>query len=97
MSDMWKKTGKRPYYVALAYGIRKSFDEQVERVSKKAEWLNSSQIKSYMASFLTKLKTKSKPSSSTLHVQLKEIPNEDDGQDETLSEVMTVLETNDWK
>jgi hypothetical protein len=38
-----------------------------------------------MASFLTKLKTKSETSSSTLQVQFKEIPNEDVGQDETLS------------
>jgi hypothetical protein len=51
----------------------------------------SRQIKSYMASFLTKPKTKSETSSSTLHVQLKEIPNEDVGQDETLSEI-TLLE-----
>jgi hypothetical protein len=48
------------------------------------EWLNSSQIKSYMASFLTKPKTKSETSSSNLQVQFKEIPNEDVGQDETL-------------
>jgi hypothetical protein len=51
----------------------------------------SRQIQSYMASFLTKPKTKSETSSSTLHVQLKEIPNEDVGQDETLSEI-TLLE-----
>jgi hypothetical protein len=55
------------------------------------EWLNPSQIKSYIASFLTKPKTKSESSSSTLHVQLKEIPNEVVGQDETLSEVIAVL------
>ena len=59
------------------------------------EWLNPSQIKSYMASFLTKPKTKSETSSSTL-VQFKEIPNEDVGQDETLSEVIALLETNDY-
>ena len=60
------------------------------------EWLNPSQIKSYIASFLTKPKTKSESSSSTLHAQLKEIPNEDGGQDETLSEVIAVLESNDY-
>ena len=49
-----------------------------------------------MASFLTRLKTKSETSSRTLHVQLKEIPNEDVGQDEALSEGITVLETNDY-
>jgi hypothetical protein len=49
-----------------------------------------------MASFLTKPKTKSETSSSILNVQLKEIPNEDVGQDETLSEVIAVLETNDY-
>ena len=49
-----------------------------------------------MASFLTKSKTKSETSSSTLHVQLKEIPNEDVGQNETLSEVIAVLESNDY-
>jgi hypothetical protein len=53
-------------------------------------------IKSYMASFLTKPKTKSETSSSTLQVQFKEIPNEDVSQDETLSEVIAVLETNDY-
>jgi hypothetical protein len=51
---------------------------------KKLEWLNPSQIKSDMASFLTKPKTKSETSSSNLQVQFKEIPNEDVGQDETL-------------
>jgi hypothetical protein len=45
-----------------------------------------------MASFLAKSKTKSETSSSTLQVQFKEIPNEDVGQDETLSEVIAVLE-----
>ena len=40
--------------------------------------------------------TKSETSSSTLQVQFKEIPNEDVGQDETLSEVIAVLETNDY-
>ena len=51
-----------------------------------------------MASFLIKPKTKSETFSSTLHVQVqfKEIPNEDVGQDETLSEVIAVLETNDY-
>jgi hypothetical protein len=49
-----------------------------------------------MASFLTKPKTKSETSSSTLRVQLKEIPNEDVGQNETLSEVIAVLESNDY-
>jgi hypothetical protein len=49
-----------------------------------------------MAAFLTKPKTKSETSSSTLQVQFKEIPNEDVGQDETLSEVIAVLETNDY-
>ena len=44
-----------------------------------------------MASFLTKPKTKSETSTSTLQVQFKEI-----GQDETLSEVIAVLETNDY-
>jgi hypothetical protein len=47
-----------------------------------------------MASFLTKPKTKSETSSSTLHVQLKEILKENVSQDETLSEVIAVLETN---
>jgi len=49
-----------------------------------------------MASFLTKPKTKSETSLSTLHVQWKEIPNEDVGQYETISEVIAVLETNDY-
>jgi hypothetical protein len=43
-----------------------------------------------------KPKIKSETSSSTLQVQFKEIPNEDVGQDETLSEVIAVLETNDY-
>ena len=60
------------------------------------EWLNPSQKTSHMASFLTKPKTKSETSSSTLQVQFKEIPNEDVGQDETLSEVIAVLETKDY-
>ena len=49
-----------------------------------------------MASFQTKPKTKSETSSSTLQVQFKEIPNEDVGQYETLSEVIAVLEANDY-
>ena len=75
------KTGQRPDYVALANEIRKSCDEQGEQVFKKVEWLNPSQINSYMASFLTKPKKQSETSSSTLHVQWKEIPNDDVGQD----------------
>jgi hypothetical protein len=63
---------------------------------KKVEWMNPSQIKSYMASFLTKPKTKSEISSSTQHVQWKEIPNEGVGQYKTLLEVTAVLETNDY-
>jgi hypothetical protein len=47
--------------------------------------VESKSDKKLMASFLTKPKTKSETSSSTLNVQLKEIPNEDVGQDETLS------------
>ena len=92
---MWK-TRKRPDYIALADEIWKSCNVQGEWVFKKAKWLNPSQIKSYMASFLTRLKTKSETSSRTLHVQLKEIPNEDVDQDEALSEGMTELETNDY-
>ena len=92
---MWK-TRKRPDYIALADEIWKSCNVQGEWVFKKAKWLNPSQIKSYMASFLTKPKTKSETSSSTLQVQFKEIPNEDVGQDETLWEVIAVLETNDY-
>jgi hypothetical protein len=38
----------------------------------------------------------SETSSSNLQVQFKEIPNEDVGQDETLWEVIAVLETNDY-
>jgi hypothetical protein len=44
----------------------------------------------------TKPETKSETSLSTLQVQFKEIPNEDVSQDETLSEVIAVLETNDY-
>ena len=58
--------------------------------------VESKSDKKLMASFLTKPKTKSETSSSILNVQLKEIPNEDVGQDETLSEVIAVLETNDY-
>jgi hypothetical protein len=60
--------------------------------------VESKSDKNYMASFLTKPKTKSETSSSTLPLQVwfKEIPNEDVGQDETLSEVIAVLETNDY-
>ena len=49
-----------------------------------------------MVSFLTKPKTKSETSSSTLQIQFKDIPNEDVGQDETLSQIIAVLETNDY-
>jgi hypothetical protein len=48
------------------------------------EWLNPSQIKSHMASSLAKPKTKSETSSSTLQVQFKEIPNEDENKLESL-------------
>jgi hypothetical protein len=47
-----------------------------------------------MASFQTKPKTKSETVSNTLQVQFKNISNEDVGQDETLSDVIAVLETN---
>jgi hypothetical protein len=46
--------------------------------------------------FPNKAEDKSETSSSTLQVQFKEIPNEDVSQDETLSEVIAVLETNDY-
>jgi hypothetical protein len=46
-----------------------------------------------MASFQTKPKPKSETVSNTLQVQVKNISNEDVGQDETLSEVIAVLET----
>jgi hypothetical protein len=56
--------------------------------------INFFTCKNASAYFLTKLKTKSETSSSTLQVQFKEISNEDVGQDETLSDVIAVLETN---
>ena len=92
---VWKK-GKRPDYVTFANEIQNSCDEWGEQFLKKVEWLNPGQIKSYMASFLTKPNTKSETSSSTLHVQWKNIPIEDVGHYKTLSEVTAVLETNDY-
>jgi hypothetical protein len=50
----------------------------------------------FSINFFTWQKTESETSSSTLHVQWEEIPNEDVGQYETLSEVIAVLETNDY-
>jgi hypothetical protein len=50
----------------------------------------------YMMMYVLHVKWFPETSSSTLHVQLKEILNEDVGQDETLSEVIAVLETNDY-
>ena len=85
-----------PDYVTFANEIKNSCDEWGEQFLKKVQWLNPSQTKSYMSSFLTKPKTKSEMSSSTLHFQWKEIPIEDVGQYKTLSEVTAVLETNDY-
>ena len=82
--NMSEKQGKGQIMLHLPMKFENHVMNRETKFFKKFEWLNPSQIKSYMASFLTKPKTKSETSSSTLQVQFKEIPNEDVGQDETL-------------
>jgi hypothetical protein len=94
--NMSEKQGKGQIMLHLPMKFKIHAMNGENNLFKKVEWLNPSQIKSYMASFLTKPKKKSEISSSTLHVQWKEIPNEDVGQYRTLLEVTAMLETNDY-
>lgn len=45
---------KRPDSVSLSYEFKKVTDEHGERLFKRDEWLSSTQIKGYIASYLSK-------------------------------------------
>ncbi|CAC5360013.1 unnamed protein product [Mytilus coruscus] len=94
-----EKTGKRPNYFALSDELRKSCDENGERMFKMEEWLNPTQIKSYFATLVTKLKSGTinfnsiTDNNDVQSVELKEI-EENVEQDEKLYEAVAVIEAN---
>ena len=47
-----ERIGKRPDSVSLSEELKKVTDEHGERLFKREEWLSSSQIKGYIASYL---------------------------------------------
>ncbi|CAC5373958.1 unnamed protein product [Mytilus coruscus] len=94
-----EKTGKRPNYFALSDELRKSCDENGERMFKMEEWLNPTQIKSYFATQVTKLKSGTinfnsiTDNNDVQSIELKEI-KENVEQDEKLYEAVAVIEAN---
>ncbi|CAC5387358.1 unnamed protein product [Mytilus coruscus] len=94
-----EKTGKRPNYFALSDELRKSCDENGERMFKMEEWLNPTQIKSYFATLVTKLKSGTinfnsiTDNNDVQSIELKEI-EENVEQDEKLYEAVAVIEAN---
>ncbi|CAC5425036.1 unnamed protein product [Mytilus coruscus] len=96
------KTGKRQDCGSLSEEIKKASNENGEKLFKKEEWLSSTQIKGFIASYLSR-KSKSsdhdttppskKQSVSQNECVLEEVRMEDD---EKLSEIVTALETDDY-
>ncbi|CAC5416613.1 unnamed protein product [Mytilus coruscus] len=97
------KTGKRPDCGSLSEEIKKASNENGEKLFKKEERLSSTQIKGFVAFYLSR-KSKSsdhdttpppskKQSVSQNECVLEEFRMEDD---EKLSEIVTALETDDY-
>lgn len=94
------RTGRRPDTVSLSEELKKVTDENDERLFKKDEWLSSSQIKGYVASFLSK-KSQSVIVPSPAKKQL--LSNECVvdvctciDEDEKLTEIVSALESNEY-
>ncbi|XP_063412207.1 uncharacterized protein LOC134694977 [Mytilus trossulus] len=97
------KTGKRPDCGSLSEEIKKACNENGEKLFKKEEWLSSTQIKGFIASYLSRKSKLSdhdttpppskKQSVSRNECVLEEVTMEDD---EKLTEIVTALETDDY-
>ncbi|VDI38812.1 Hypothetical predicted protein [Mytilus galloprovincialis] len=97
------KTGKRPDCGSLSEEIKKACNENGEKLFKKEEWLSSTQIKGFIASYLSRKSKLSdhdttpppskKQSVSRNECVLEEVTMEDD---EKLNEIVTALETDDY-
>ncbi|CAG2228624.1 unnamed protein product [Mytilus edulis] len=86
-----EKTGSRPDFIALSEELRKATDENGNKLFTKQEWLNPPQIKGFIANIISK--SKSSLAVKKPRTELQEI-NVDD--DEKLSEVISMLEMNDY-
>ncbi|CAC5390616.1 unnamed protein product [Mytilus coruscus] len=97
-----EKTGKRPNYFALSDELRKSCDENGERLFQMEEWLNPTQIKDYFATLVPKLKSGTISSNSITDniavvqsIELREI-EENVEQDEKLYEAVAIIDANTY-
>ncbi|CAG2244450.1 unnamed protein product [Mytilus edulis] len=86
-----EKTGSRPDFIALSEELRKATDENGNKLFTKQEWLNPPQIKGFIANIISK--SKSSLAVKKPRTELQEV-NVDD--DEKLSEVISMLEMNDY-
>ncbi|CAC5384684.1 unnamed protein product [Mytilus coruscus] len=86
-----EKTGSRPDFIALSEELRKATDENGHKLFTIQEWLNPPQIKGYIANIISK--SKSSLAVKKPRAELQEV-NVDD--DEKLSEVVAMLEMNDF-
>jgi hypothetical protein len=92
------RTGKRPDSASLSEELKKVTDEHGERLFKREEWLSSSQIKGYIASYLSK-KSKNVTEPPEAKKQLlseKCLENVSIDEDEKLAEVVSAIESNDY-
>ncbi|XP_062600965.1 uncharacterized protein LOC134262593 [Saccostrea cucullata] len=87
------KTGSRPDYQSLSEELRKATDENGQKLFQKDEWLNPTQIRGYVAQFLSKSKAKMATAPKQSRVELQEVSVEDD---EKLSEVVNMLDVNEY-
>lgn len=92
------RTGKRPDSVSLSEELKKVTDENGERLFRKDEWLSSSQIKGYVASYLSK-KSQSVIVPPPVKKQLLSDECVTDvciDEDEKLAEIVSALESNEY-
>ena len=92
-----EQTGTRPDFIALSEEIRKGTNDNNEKLFEKSEWLSPTQIRGCFAQFLSKAKKtgsqERKKQRTDLDLELQEIVPEED---EKLSEVVNMLETNNF-
>lgn len=91
-----EKTGSRPDYNSLSEELRKAIDDNGQKLFQKDECLNPSQIKRYVAQYLSKSKarmentTTNAPKVPRIELQTNSIED-----DEKLSESVNMLDVND--
>ena len=95
-----EQTGNRPDFVVLSEELRKVTDEKGEKLFNKSEWLSPAQIKGCFAQFLSNISKakhsemeEPKKKKQRADFELKEVIIQED---ENLSEVLNMLETNDF-